>query len=238
MITTVDRIIVDYFNGLWNSNGWGNFILILFSLLLTILLAGFVGYEREYQGHAAGLRTHILVAVGSAIIMIVSIYGYGYENRDTMRLAAQVVTGIGFLGAGTIIQTGTDIKGLTTATTIWMVMAIGLACGAGSFTIAVLGSIFAIISLVCLKPIEKFASKRHPVLLIVLPSHTPVLHIITSLSQQYDIHLKSFDTQFVDYRGKEGLRMVVRFTPCKYEDVVAFKNELEKSVEGISVKIC
>ena len=128
-MTTIDRIIIDWFNtGFGNllpeNFFWvGNIFLILLSLVMTALLSGLIGFEREYNGHAAGLRTHLMVAIGSALIMIISIYGFSdaaFPNRDPARLAAQVVPGIGFLGAGTIIQTGTDIKGLTTATTIWV----------------------------------------------------------------------------------------------------------------------
>ena len=106
-------------------------------------------------------------------IMIISIYGFptmiGGQtyNRDPARLAAQVVTGIGFLGAGTIVQTGTDVKGLTTATTIWVVMAIGLACGSGNFIIAALATLLAYICLVMMRKVEKLLARRNP---IVMPT--------------------------------------------------------------------
>ena len=103
----------------------------LITIVIASILSGIIGFEREFHGHAAGLRTHILVAIGASIIMTVSIYGFrytDYSNRDPARLAAQVVSGIGFLGAGTIMQTGTNIKGLTTAATVWFCGGIGLAC--------------------------------------------------------------------------------------------------------------
>lgn len=112
---------------------------ILLRLLLAMLLGGLVGLERERSNHAAGLRTHILVCLGSALIMMLSIYGFkdfAHELNvriDPARLATAVITGVGFLGAGTILFTGKSITGLTTAASIWVVAAIGLASGAGFF---------------------------------------------------------------------------------------------------------
>src|SRR5574344_2221566 len=146
---TLDQKLVSWFNSGFNGavDPWlGNLFLVALSLFVAALLAGVIGFEREYHGHSAGLRTHLLVAVGSALVMILSIYGFPstFPNRDPARLAAQVVSGIGFLGAGTIVQTGTDVKGLTTATTIWVVMAIGLACGSGNFIVAALATLLAL----------------------------------------------------------------------------------------------
>ena len=148
-IDTVDNIIVQWFNSGFGGSlvgyEWlGNLILCFLCILMTIVLSGIIGFEREYNGHSAGLRTHILVSLGSCLIMIVSIYGFNvfsggeFANRDPARLAAQVITGIGFLGAGTIVQTGISVKGLTTATTLWLSMAVGLAAGSGNLVLATL----------------------------------------------------------------------------------------------------
>jgi uncharacterized membrane protein YhiD involved in acid resistance len=186
----IDKIIVTWFNngfsntpsGNQQAQIWGNIALVLLSLVASALLSGVIGFEREYHGHSAGLRTHILVAVGSCLVMIISLYGFGYwdslytaqqgvsgSSRDPARLAAQVVTGIGFLGAGTIVQTGTDVKGLTTATTIWVSMALGLACGSGSFVVAIIATIVAFVALVSMRKVEKLASRKNPVIMIVCP---------------------------------------------------------------------
>ena len=100
-------------------------------LLMSGVLGGLIGYEREYQHKSAGLRTHILVCVGSCLIMILSIKLYtavqGLTNADPARLAAQVVSGIGFLGAGSILKEGPNVRGLTTAASMWVVSGVGLA---------------------------------------------------------------------------------------------------------------
>lgn len=106
-------------------------------LLMSGVLGGLIGYEREYQHKSAGLRTHILVCVGSCLIMILSIKLYtavqGLTNADPARLAAQVVSGIGFLGAGSIIKEGPNVRGLTTAASMWVVSGVGLAVGSGYY---------------------------------------------------------------------------------------------------------
>ena len=105
-------------------------------LFLACVFGGIVGFQRERNGSPAGFRTHILVSLGAALIMVLSMYGFSEFtsiNKDPARLAAQVVSGIGFLGAGTILRDKTSIKGLTTAASLWVVSAIGLAIGAGFY---------------------------------------------------------------------------------------------------------
>lgn len=113
---------------------------IIIRLLIATFLGGLVGFEREIHGCAAGLRTHILVSIGSAVFMLTSLimsYSYGHiGNVDPSRIAAGVVTGIGFLGAGAIIRYGYSIRGLTTAASIWAVSAIGLSAGAGMYLVS------------------------------------------------------------------------------------------------------
>jgi putative Mg2+ transporter-C (MgtC) family protein len=115
-------------------------------LLLSAVLGGTIGYQRERSGKPAGLRTHMLICVGTTLFAIVSIYGFGTE--DTARVAAGVVTGIGFLGAGAIIRGGGGIvAGLTTAATIWSVAGIGLAAGVGLYIVSAVATVLVLIVL-------------------------------------------------------------------------------------------
>lgn len=130
-------------------------------LVVAFLLGGIIGLERETKrsaGGYAGLRTHILVCMGSTLIMLVSLYMYhGYKTEvplDPARIAAGVVTGIGFLGAGTIIRSSERVKGLTTAASVWVSSAIGLAVGCGYLIGAIVTTILAFITLFFLKRIE------------------------------------------------------------------------------------
>ncbi|MFA5480992.1 MAG: MgtC/SapB family protein [Bacilli bacterium] len=239
--TIIDQQLVLWFNELFGGNGWGNVILIIVSLLVTIICAGIIGFEREYHGHAAGLRTHLLVAIGSALIMIVSIYGFPEiaqsDTRDPARLAAQVVSGIGFLGAGTIIQTGTDVKGLTTATTLWLAMAIGLAAGSGNFLIVGIATILAFVSLVSLRKIEKLASRRNPVIRIVVPSDRPVLKEIHLVANHYGIAIRDLESQIVEYQNQSVLRLTMRCSFVAKAQVTAFIDDLREKINPLDIKL-
>ena len=126
----------------------GTEVEMVLRLLLAAALGSIIGYQRERAGKQAGLRTNILICVGAALFTIVSIYGFG---SDTARVAAGVVAGIGFLGAGAIIRRGEGIVGgLTTAATIWIVAAIGLAAGAGFYIVSAVAT--AIVLVVLLLP--------------------------------------------------------------------------------------
>ena len=129
---------------------------IVLRLLLAAGLGAAIGVERELRQKPAGLRTNILIAFGSALFTVLSIQLGG----DPARIAAQIVTGIGFLGAGAILRTGSNVHGLTTAATIWVNAAIGMAAGAGETTIAVSAAIITLIVLVVLPPIEAFFERR------------------------------------------------------------------------------
>lgn len=141
----------------WVIDDWH----LMLRLLISVILGGLIGFERERKNHAAGLRTHTLVCMGSCLIMILSIYGFTdfigqpNVNRDPARLAAQAITGIGFLGAGTILFTGKSITGLTTAASLWVVMAIGLAVGAGFYFPAAVCSVLSLLVLWGLHILER-----------------------------------------------------------------------------------
>jgi putative Mg2+ transporter-C (MgtC) family protein len=128
---------------------------LLLRLGLATVLCGAIGLERESRGQAAGLRTHILVGVGSALFTLVSAYAFEPNSPgasvDPTRIAAQIVTGIGFLGAGTIIRQGLTVRGLTTAAALWIVAAIGMAAGAGFYVGAVATTVVVLVSLVGLR---------------------------------------------------------------------------------------
>ncbi|MGD8585987.1 MAG: MgtC/SapB family protein, partial [Chloroflexota bacterium] len=127
-------------------------------VLVAALLGGFIGLEREWRGHEAGFRTNMLIAMGACLFTIISIHGFPLEDssaRDTSRVAAGIVTGIGFLGAGTIIQSQQRVKGMTSAATIWLVAAIGMTVGVEAYALAVFSSIITFIILRFLRPVSK-----------------------------------------------------------------------------------
>jgi len=169
---------------------------VLLRLSVAAVLGGAIGMERELRERQAGLRTHLLVSVGSALFTLVSAYGFreflvhggSVVRADPTRVAAQVVTGVGFLGAGAIIRQGLSVRGLTTAATLWLVAAIGMAAGAGYYSAALIATAGA---LVTLGPLRIFAyrvlSRYRPEvdrLIVDIPaggSPVPVLEVIERL---------------------------------------------------------
>lgn len=240
---TLDQQLVSWFNSGFNGATYpwaGNLLLIILSLLCAAFLSGVIGFEREYHGHAAGLRTHLLVAVGSALIMIISIYGFPADyasHRDPARLAAQVITGIGFLGAGTIVQTGTDVKGLTTATTIWVVMAIGLACGSGNFVIAALATLLAYVCLVMMRKVEKLLARRNPIVMIVMPSDKPVLKEIILIANRYSISIRDTQSELVSYQENSAIRITMRCSFATQSSITAFVDEIRFTLRPLELKV-
>ena len=134
---------------------------LAFRILAAAGLGAMVGLEREFSDQPAGFRTHILVSLGAALFTVAGALGASAFDSDASvrfdptRIAAQVVTGIGFLGAGAIIQQGVNVRGLTTAASLWVTAAIGLACGLGYYAAALITAGITLVSLVVLKPLER-----------------------------------------------------------------------------------
>jgi len=137
----------------------------IISIVLAVILGAAIGLEREISGKAAGLRTNVLICLGAAAFTIISKRMAGGDDSLT-RIAAQIVTGVGFLGAGAIIQDRGGVHGLTTAATIWFVASLGMACGAGLYLLAVVLTFLAIFVLIGLrqmqKPLKRYMEKHKP----------------------------------------------------------------------------
>lgn len=171
-------------------------IVVAIKLVLAILCGGAIGFERELSRKAAGLRTNVLICMGSALFMIVSRHiGGGAPYTDPARLVAQVVTGIGFLGAGVILQARGSITGLTTAATIFVVGAVGIAIGDGMFGVALFSTALIIIVLVALRRVERFVIKRQRMFHYSLKTKDPAqfLEDLFDLLERQHLHLEDFD---------------------------------------------
>lgn len=167
----------------------------LLRLALAAVLGGLIGVERELREREAGLRTHLLVAVGSALFTIVGAYGFraflesgqSVVRADPTRIAAQIVTGIGFLGAGAIIRQGLSVRGLTTAATLWVVAAVGLAAGAGYYSAAAITTALVLIALYPLRIVAYRILRRFRPedgrLLVELPIGQPPGTVIDELER-------------------------------------------------------
>jgi putative Mg2+ transporter-C (MgtC) family protein len=217
---------------------------IVLRLLLSVLLGALVGYERERNNHAAGLRTHTLVCLGSCLIMILSIYGFAefaHEPNvrlDPARLAAQVITGVGFLGAGTILFTGKSIKGLTTAASIWVVMAVGLAVGAGFYMPAVLSGVLVLLILWGLNIVERryMQQRRDCYFTVTTDSMAAPVESFQKLLLQHGAKLSKvrfLDADEADEEGKVGQQHVLLTVSLPQKEYLLTIADEFKRIDGV-----
>lgn len=168
--------------------------LVATRLILAAILGAVIGIEREINNRAAGFRTHIIVSVGACLIMLIGIDGIGKFSsdtaRDTARIAGQVISGIGFLGAGTILQKKNAVTGLTTAATLWLSAAIGLAVGIGYYEGAIIATVICLVTLISLNKISDLINKK----------------TIKSYSMIFDTYNFNQDS-FYEFTSKEGVEI-------------------------------
>ncbi|WP_027623620.1 MgtC/SapB family protein [Clostridium lundense] len=185
---------------------------VVIRLTLAITIGGIIGYEREFQRRPAGFRTHVLVCVGAAVISMIQLFDLQYTvnliksnpelapsiKTEVGRLGAQVISGIGFLGAGTIIRDSGAVKGLTTAASLWTVACIGLAVGMGHYTLSILSSIAVVISLVTLKKFEsRFMEKSKLVQLeIEYLEKNNMIQKVSEYFERKDIKVRNIEFVF------------------------------------------
>jgi putative Mg2+ transporter-C (MgtC) family protein len=194
-----------------------SFPVVLVRLAASLVLGGLVGIERELHDQPAGFRTHTLICLGATMIMLLSIYVPQRALPDTVggdpgRIAAQVVSGIGFLGAGAILRLGASVKGITTAASIWVVAALGLVIGAGMYGTAAVGTVFILFILTILGKIEKrvFTERYLRSLVLELATTEFQLRSIIDLIKRYRIAVQSSDiSQSLD-DATTKIRVVVK----------------------------
>lgn len=195
-----------------------NSINSIYKLLLSMLLGSVVGYERKRKGQSAGVRTFALIAMGATLAMLLSVYVpqeyLGLKNGDPGRIAAQVVTGVGFLGAGAIIQMKGSVRGLTTAAGIWMVATIGMAVGVGMYWVSIAATALILFILVQLERIEHKVSLGSDSRVIHITASTIVSDIseYTKVMKRKHMHLSTYYIEY-DYdlqQTKINLIVLVR----------------------------
>ena len=201
-------------------------------LLAATAMGAVIGLEREYHAKEAGVRTHLLVALGSCLFMILSIYGFDfmldYDNVsfDPSRIAAQVVTGIGFIGAGTIIFQKQVVRGLTTAAGLWVTAAIGLACGNGMFWVALITTAIVLISLGLINVYLPYLSQKEHTVTFLVEDYTVLTEVMENLRRSkitvlnYEMHkdaeenngkmLVSLEIRMKRYNNFQGISAILK----------------------------
>lgn len=170
---------------------------IIMRLLIALIVGGLTGLERERSHQFAGFRTHILVSVGSCITSITSLslfFQYNsYSNIDPARLSAQVLSGVGFLGAGAILKTSNGIRGLTTAAGIWATACIGIAVGYGYYILAISAWLFVMVTLYILKNIDKMIFKKKQTIFNIKTDNIEIISSIYEIFQRSQISVKNIE---------------------------------------------
>lgn len=182
---------------------------VILRLVLATALGGFIGYEREYLNRPAGFRTHILVCVGAALVMMTSQYLariYSVEVVDPTRLGAQVISGIGFLGAGTIIRDGFNVRGLTTAASLWAVSCVGIAVGGGFYVGAAVATVFVFLTLITLKKAERWFGRRnrYRAFIVETDKSSGLVGQVSGILESRKIEIKNIQL----YKSKENDQMI------------------------------
>jgi len=192
---------------------------IVFKLALACILGGVVGLERESLNRPAGFRTYTVVCVGSALAMVVSIdmfnQFYHHVNADPGRIAAQVISGIGFLGAGTIMKEGATIRGLTTAAGLWVVACIGLAAGAGMYMAAIVATFLILFVLIYFARFEhRFTGMRLYKGIVMLVDDQPgQVGIIGSILGEMDVLIKEINLDREESENQLEIELLLQLPP-------------------------
>lgn len=223
--------------------------LALLDLTLRILAAAgaafLLGLEREVRGHAAGIRTHVLVAVGATLFTVAGAYGFADlprgANVDPARLAAQVASGVGFLGAGAIMRQGPGVRGLTTAATVWLAAAIGVACGAGAYPAVAISTVVVLLVLVGMRLVKPLIARWSVVQTVIELDYRrghgtlgPVLRTINGLQTR----LEHFEIEDEGESEADGLRHVSLYLNVhSLDDVYAAADQLRGRPEVSSVRV-
>jgi putative Mg2+ transporter-C (MgtC) family protein len=206
---------------------------IVFRLVLGFIAGAVIGFERSSRRQVAGLRTHILIALGATLLMLLSIWlpqtFTDTKNGDPGRIAAQVVSGIGFLGAGAIIRLGNNVRGLTTAASLWFVAAVGLAIGGGMFIAAATAEALSLVTLILLGMLEKrvFPTERYKLLEISYKNNSPNTRETLSLIKAAGIQVQSTDVNQGSKDKGTKLRLLARIPNTV--DLASLAREIKSS---------
>lgn len=210
---------------------------IIIKLVVSVVLGGLVGWQREALDRPAGFRTHVLVCMGSTVYMLVSTSFMEWPRGDPARVASNVATGIGFLGAGTIIRHGNVIRGLTTAASVWTVAGIGLAVGLGGkyYLLAVVATLLVLATLSVFRKIEESVMAKRQYRLVVLQADDPKARL-SALQQalaELEVSIKGVEIVPAETGEQQELRATLRLPPKVGQEQVTGRLMAVKGITGI-----
>ncbi len=214
----------------------GEYGLVLYSLIVAIfaiLLGGLLGFEREINGHAAGLRTHILITMSGTLVGII-----GVTMLDEYRtfLLLGIVIALGFVSAGSIVQTGKDVRGITTSSTLLLTGVLGFFIGVGYVLEAMVLTLIALGVLVMLHQVESKTSKKNPTITILLDSNVKLGDEIIKVAETFGLKIKNISSKIAKYHDQDVLKVVVTFFKAPKDTIIAFKDELQTAIDPLDIK--
>ena len=213
----------------------GEYGLVLYSLIVAIfaiLLGGLLGLEREINGHAAGLRTHILITMSGTLVGIIGVTMN--ENRTFLLLG--IVIALGFVSAGSIVQTGKDVRGITTSSTLLLTGVLGFFIGVGYVLEAMVLTLIALGVLVMLHQVETKTSKKNPTITILLDSNVKLGDEIIKVAETFGLKIKNISSKIAKYHDQDVLKVVVTFFKAPKDTIIAFKDELQTAIDPLDIK--
>ena len=213
----------------------GEYGLVLYSLIVAIfaiLLGGLLGLEREINGHAAGLRTHILITMAGTLVGIIGVTMN--ENRTFLLLG--IVIALGFVSAGSIVQTGKDVRGITTSSTLLLTGVLGFFIGVGYVLEAMVLTLIALVVLVMLHQVESKTSKKNPTITILLDSNVKLGDEIIKVAETFGLKIKNISSKISKYHDQDVLKVVVTFFKAPKDTIIAFKDELQTAIDPLDIK--
>ena len=213
----------------------GEYGLVLYSLIVAIfaiLLGGLLGFEREINGHAAGLRTHILITMAGTLVGIIGVTMN--ENRTFLLLG--IVIALGFVSAGSIVQTGKDVRGITTSSTLLLTGVLGFFIGVGYILEAMVLTLIALGVLVMLHQVESKTSKKNPTITILLDSNVKLGDEIIKVAETFGLKIKNISSKIAKYHDQDVLKVVVTFFKAPKDTIIAFKDELQTAIDPLDIK--
>lgn len=213
----------------------GEYGLVLYSLIVAIfaiLLGGLLGLEREINGHAAGLRTHILITMAGTLVGIIGVTMN--ENRAFLLLG--IVIALGFVSAGSIVQTGKDVRGITTSSTLLLTGVLGFFIGVGYVLEAMVLTLIALGVLVMLHQVESKTSKKNPTITILLDSNVKLGDEIIKVAETFGLKIKNISSKISKYHDQDVLKVVVTFFKAPKDTIIAFKDELQTAIDPLDIK--
>ena len=223
----------------WGFSQVRFFVDAFIKLGITTLLSGFIGYEREHSHRPAGFRTHILVAIGSALVMLTSVYVAEAQGltTDVTRMSAQVLSGIGFLGAGTILREGFSVKGLTTAASLWAVACIGIAVGSGFYAGALVATFVIYLTLNSLKRIIVHGSAGKLIFIEIVDIGTQIPLITKTIKQCggtiHSMEVVYTETKDLKFKRRKDTSVIKVLVFPKNDDSLALMLTTIRSMEDV-----